>query len=280
MIVIRDLAKRFGSLRVLDGIDLTIETGDCHVILGRSGTGKSVLLKHIIGLMRPDRGNVTVDGLDVATADYEDLAALRMRFGMLFQMAALFDSMTVGENVGLALREHRKQMKETEVRRIVAEKLALVGLEGSEEKKPSELSGGMRKRVGLARAIAMGPEYILFDEPTTGLDPVTADQIDRLIVDLQKELRVTSVVVTHDLRSAFHVADRLCLLHEGKVIFNGTPDEIRESPDPLVRQFIRGDADGPLTNHGGPAPAKGGAQTLLPAATKEGPWRPNARNSR
>lgn len=249
MIEIRDVAKSFGSLKVLDGVDLTIDTGTCYVILGRSGTGKSVLLKHIIGLMRPDRGTVVIDGLDVSSASYEDLAAMRMKFGMLFQMAALFDSMTVGENVGLALREHRR-MKESEVRRIVSEKLGLVGLEGIERKKPSELSGGMRKRVGLARAIAMDPEYILFDEPTTGLDPVTADQIDRLIVDLQEQLRVTCVVVTHDLRSAFHVGDTFCLLNEGKVIFEGTPEAIRSSPDSRVQQFIRGDADGPLTRRG------------------------------
>jgi len=256
MIAIRGLVKGFGSMQVLNGVDLTIPTGQTAVILGRSGSGKSVLLKHIIGLIRPDRGSIEVDGIEVTRLAYGELAQLRRRFGMLFQMAALFDSMTVGENVGLALREHTTR-GETEIRQIVAEKLALVGLEGIEEKRPADLSGGMRKRVGLARAIAMEPDYLLYDEPTTGLDPITAQQINMLIRDLQEKLRITSVVVTHDMRSAYYTGDRLCLLHAGAVRFEGTPDEIRQSEDPVVRQFIQGEATGPLTD---------GAETRLPAA--------------
>ncbi len=246
MIEIRDLHKQFGPLTVLDGIDLDIRNAECIVVLGRSGTGKSVLLKHIIGLMKPDRGTVAVDGQEVTQLKYDELAELRKKFGMLFQGAALFDSMTVGENVGLALREHTKKTR-AEIAAIVAEKLEMVGLSGAEAKKPSDLSGGMRKRVGLARAIAMEPEYILYDEPTTGLDPVTAQQINELIREMQERLRVTSIVVTHDLHSAYFVGDRLCLLHEGKIYFDGTPAEIQKSDDPVVHQFITASADGPLT---------------------------------
>jgi phospholipid/cholesterol/gamma-HCH transport system ATP-binding protein len=246
VIEIRDLHKRFGPLTVLDGIDLDIRKGECIVVLGRSGTGKSVLLKHIIGLLKPDRGTVAVDGQEVTQLKYDDLAELRKKFGMLFQGAALFDSMTVGENVGLALHEHTKKTA-AEIAAIVAEKLEMVGLAGVEAKKPSDLSGGMRKRVGLARAIAMEPQYILYDEPTTGLDPVTAQQINELIREMQQRLRVTSVVVTHDLASAYFVGDRLTLLHDGKIYFDGTPEEIQKSEDPVVRQFITASADGPLT---------------------------------
>ena len=247
MIEIKDLHKSFGTLRVLDGVDLDIETGTSIVVLGRSGSGKSVLLKNIIGLLKPDRGSIRVDGQEVTQMKYGELSELRKRFGMVFQMAALFDSMTVGENVGLALREHTK-MSEEEIARVVAEKLALVDLEGVEDKKPSNLSGGMRKRVGLARALAMDPDYILYDEPTTGLDPVTAQQINVLIRNLQGRLNVTSVVVTHDLQSAYHVGDRLCLLYRGKIHFDGTPEEIQASTDPVVHQFITASAEGPLTS--------------------------------
>jgi phospholipid/cholesterol/gamma-HCH transport system ATP-binding protein len=247
MIEIRNLTKRFGDAVVLDSLDLDIRTGECLVILGRSGCGKSVLLKHIIGLIRPDAGTVRVDGVEVGGLSYDGLADLRRRFGMLFQMAALFDSMTVGENVGLALREHTKK-SEAEVRAICEEKLTLVGLPDIQEKKPADLSGGMRKRVGLARALAMSPDYLLFDEPTTGLDPITAEQINLRIRGLQERLEVTSVAVTHDMRSAYAIGDRLCLLHEGKIRFVGTPDEVRETTDPLMRQFIHGDATGPMTD--------------------------------
>lgn len=252
MIQIRGLTKRFGSATILDGLDLDIPTGECMVVLGRSGGGKSVLLKHIIGLMQPNAGSIQVDGVEVTSLGYDDLANLRRRFGMLFQMAALFDSMTVGENVGLALREHSKK-GEAEIRRICEEKLTLVGLPGIQEKKPSDLSGGMRKRVGLARAIAMEPAYVLYDEPTTGLDPITAEQINLLIRDLQRQLHLTSVAVTHDMKSAYIIGDRLCLLHQGKIHFIGTPDEIRSTGDPIVRQFIHGDASGPLTSEAAPA---------------------------
>ncbi len=261
MIEIRDLHKRFEGQTVLDGTDLDIETGRSIVVLGRSGSGKSVLLKHIIGLLKPERGSVKVDGREVTEMPYSELAEMRKRFGMLFQQAALFDSMTVGENVGLALREHTSLGRD-EIAKIVAEKLAHVNLEGIEDKKPSELSGGMRKRVGLARAIAMDPDYILYDEPTTGLDPVTAQQINELIRDLQSKLNVTSIVVTHDLQSAYHVGDRLCLLYRGKIYFDGTPEEIQRSTDPVVHQFITASADGPLTRdpersaYQGPAGAK------------------------
>jgi phospholipid/cholesterol/gamma-HCH transport system ATP-binding protein len=247
MIEIRNLTKTFGTATVLDGLDLDIPSGQCMVILGRSGCGKSVLLKHIIGLIRPDSGSIRVDGVEVSSLGYDDLANLRRRFGMLFQMAALFDSMTVGENVGLALREHSKK-RDAEVRRICEEKLSLVGLAGIQDKKPSDLSGGMRKRVGLARAIAMDPDYVLYDEPTTGLDPITAEQINQLIRDLQRRLHITSVAVTHDMKSAYAIGDRLCLLHAGKIQFVGTPDEIRSTADPIVQQFIHGAASGPLTD--------------------------------
>jgi len=258
VIEIRDVHKSFGPHQVLRGVDLTIQTGESLVILGQSGSGKSVLLKLIIGLLLPDRGTILVDGLEVNRLKYDELAELRKRFGMLFQMAALLDSMTVGQNVGLALTEHGGMSREN-VDRIVAEKLAMVHLQGIEEKKPSDLSGGMKKRVGLARAIAMDPDYILYDEPTTGLDPVTAQQINVLIRELQEQLNVTSIVVTHDMQSAYYVGDRLCLLHQGRIHFDGTPDEIQRSIDPVVRQFIRAEAEGPLTNGGTLDPARRGA---------------------
>ena len=250
MIQIRNLTKRFGSATILEGLDLDIPTGQCTVILGRSGCGKSVLLKHIIGLIRPDSGSIQIDAVEISSLKYDDLANLRRRFGMLFQMAALFDSMTVGENVGLALREHTKT-SEADIRRICEAKLSLVGLAGIQDKKPSDLSGGMRKRVGLARAIAMDPDYVLYDEPTTGLDPITAEQINLLIQDLQRRLHITSVAVTHDMKSAYAIGDRLCLLHNGKIQFIGTPDEIRSTGDPIVQQFIHGAASGPLTDEVG-----------------------------
>jgi phospholipid/cholesterol/gamma-HCH transport system ATP-binding protein len=249
MIEIKDVHKSFGDLAVLSGVNLTIRTGENLVVLGRSGSGKSVLLKLIIGLLKPDAGAISVDGQLVTGMGYNDLSRLRKRFGMLFQMAALFDSMTVDENVGLALREHSARSN-GEISAIVTEKLSMVHLDGIESKKPADLSGGMRKRVGLARAIAMDPDYILYDEPTTGLDPVTAQQINVLIRELQGKLNVTSIVVTHDMQSAYYVGDRLCLLYEGRIRFDGTPDEIRASTDPVVRQFINAEADGPLTRNG------------------------------
>jgi phospholipid/cholesterol/gamma-HCH transport system ATP-binding protein len=239
--------KRFGPKEVLRGVDLEIPDGQAITIIGRSGTGKSILLKHLIGLILPDQGKVVVDGKDLTLLEYDELSDVRRSFGMLFQMAALFDSMTVGENVGLALREHTKLPK-PEIARRVAEKLEMVGLPGIEELKPASLSGGMRKRVGLARAIAMEPRYVLYDEPTTGLDPVTADAINVLIKDLQRKLGITSVVVTHDMKSAEYVSDRICMLHEGRIIFDGSFDDIRACPDPIVQQFITGSSHGPLTD--------------------------------
>lgn len=246
MIAIKNLYKAFEGHQVLNGVDLEIPTGENLVILGRSGSGKSVLLKLIIGLIRADRGSVLADGKEVTELNYDQLSELRKKFGMLFQMAALFDSMTVRDNIALALEEHTDMSRE-EIDREVAEKLALVNLYGIEGKKPSDLSGGMRKRVGLARALAMDPDYILYDEPTTGLDPVNAQQINELIRNVQEKLNVTSIVVTHDMQSAYYVGDRLCLLYKGKIQFDGTPDEIQRSVDPVVSQFIRAEAEGPLT---------------------------------
>jgi phospholipid/cholesterol/gamma-HCH transport system ATP-binding protein len=244
MIKIRGLKKRLGEKQVLDGIDLDIPTGCTMVILGRSGTGKSVLLKNIIGLMHPDAGTVEVDGAETVAMHEHDLNEVRKRFGMLFQSAALFDSLTVGENVALPLRTHTK-LTAAEIRQRVSERLDWVGMKGIEDMKPASLSGGMRKRVGLARAIAMDPAYILYDEPTTGLDPIMSDVINRLIRALQARIGVTSVVVTHDMRSAWHVGDRIAMLHEGKVVFTGTTSEAHETNNTLVKQFIEGTSDEP-----------------------------------
>ena len=245
MIRLRGVKKRLGGKRVLDGLDLDIERGETIVVLGPSGTGKSVLLKHIIGLMIPDEGSIEVDGVEIVGLGEKALDEVRKNFGMLFQGAALFDSMSVGENVGLALREHRRlPVAQIPVR--VAECLAAVGLKGAEDLRTASLSGGMRKRVGLARAIAMTPDFILYDEPTTGLDPITADVIDQLVRSLQEKMGVTSVVVTHDLHSAYKVGDRLAMLYGGRVGFIGTPDEGRATRDPLVRQFIEGSSVGPI----------------------------------
>ena len=245
MIRIRGLKKRLGAKQVLDGVDLDIEAGQTVVVMGRSGSGKSVLLKHIIGLMTPDEGSIEVEEQELVGMGERELDAVRRRFGMLFQSAALFDSLTVGDNVGLGLREHLR-LDDTEVRRRVAERLEWVGLAGVEAMKPASLSGGMRKRVGLARALAMEPQYILYDEPTTGLDPIMADAIDQLIRGLQKRLAVTSVVVTHDMTSAYKVADRMVMLYEGRMVFSGTPDETRATTDPVVRQFVQGSSTGPI----------------------------------
>ena len=244
MIAIRGLKKRLGQKQVLDGVDLDIPTGKTLVVMGRSGSGKSVLLRHIIGLMVPDAGSIEVDSTAIVGLRERELNEVRKRFGMLFQSAALFDSLTVGENLALPLREHTKLSRD-EITARVAERLGWVGLSGVEAQKPASLSGGMRKRVGLARALAMDPAYILYDEPTTGLDPITADVINRLIRSLQQRIGVTSIVVTHDMASAFHVGDEMAMLHEGKIVFTGTPDDARATRDPLVRQFIEGTSDGP-----------------------------------
>ncbi|MBU0652707.1 MAG: ABC transporter ATP-binding protein [Proteobacteria bacterium] len=245
MIKLVDLHKSFGKQKVLDGLDLDIEKGKTTVIIGRSGGGKSVLLKHIIGLLRPERGQILIDGTDITKLNDRALNEIRKKFGMLFQEAALFDSMTVAENVAFPLREHTP-MKEKEIRETVADRLRSVGLTGVEEKMPSELSGGMRKRVGLARAIALRPQIVLFDEPTTGLDPVMTEAINRLIIDTQKNLNITCVVISHDVRSIFEIGHRIAMLYEGKIIENGTPEELRGSQNPVTLQFLAGSIEGPI----------------------------------
>ena len=241
--------KLFNGRRVLNDLNLQIAKGETLVIIGRSGCGKSVLLKHLIGIMKPDKGEILVDGVNVAKLKGQELNQLRMRFGMLFQSAALFDSMSVGENVGFALIEHTDLHHEEIVAR-AEEALKLVGLPGIQGLKPSELSGGMRKRVGLARAICVRPEIVLYDEPTTGLDPIMADVINELIIELNRKLNVTSVVVTHDMRSAYKIGSRIAMMYEGKIIQVGRPDEIRNTADPVVKQFITGSATGPITDVG------------------------------
>ena len=243
--MIEGVWKRLGAKDVLRGLDLTVAEGESVVIIGRSGTGKSVLLKHVVGLIDPDRGTVRVDGQDVPALSVKELLDLRKRMGMLFQGGALFDSLSIAENVGLPLREHTR-IAETQVDLLVHEKLHLVGLEGVETMRPSSLSGGMKKRAALARALALNPKIMLYDEPTTGLDPITADLINRLIRRLQERLGITSIAVTHDMRSAYHIADRIAMLHEGRIHAIGTPTEIQASADPAVRQFIEGSAEGPL----------------------------------
>ena len=237
--------KRLGRKEVLRGIDLDVSRGECLVIIGRSGTGKSVLLKHVVRLMEPDQGGVRVNGMEVASLSEKELLALRREMAMLFQGGALFDSMSVGENIGLPLREHTP-MPESQIEIVVSEKLALVGLEGTETMRPSSLSGGMKKRAALARSLVLNPKIMLYDEPTTGLDPITSDVINRLIRRLQKRLGMTSIAVTHDMRSAYHIADRIAMLHEGRIHAIGTPEEIQATTDPAVRQFIEGSSEGPL----------------------------------
>lgn len=246
MIELKNINKTFNSHKVMDNLNLTINTGESMVIIGRSGCGKSVLLKHIIGLMRPDSGTVLIDGTDITRLSHKELNKVRMNFGMLFQGAALFDSLTVLENVGFQLLEYTNMSLE-EIEHRVAECLKLVGLSGVEDTKPAELSGGMKKRVGLARAICMSPKIILFDEPTTGLDPIMGDIINDLIRHLHETLGVTSITVTHDMKSAYKIADRIAMLYDKKIIALGTPDEIKNSTDGVVQQFINGDANGPIS---------------------------------
>lgn len=246
IIELKDVHKSFGRHKVLEGLNLDIKTGESIVIIGRSGCGKSVLLKHIIGLMRPDEGKVFIDGVDITTMRNKELNRMRMDFGMLFQGAALFDSMNVLENVGFQLLEYTNTSPEG-IERRVAECLERVGLKGVENAKPAELSGGMKKRVGLARAICMFPRVILFDEPTTGLDPIMADVINDLIRNLHDTLKTTSVTVTHDMKSAYKIADRIAMLYDKRIIAIGTPDEIKNSDNDVIRQFVSGSAEGPIT---------------------------------
>jgi phospholipid/cholesterol/gamma-HCH transport system ATP-binding protein len=242
MIEVRDLRKSFGSNTILDGVTFRIEKGESVVIIGRSGSGKSVLLKHLIGLLQPDAGQVLIEGEDIVRMNERELLRVRRKFGMLFQGAALFDSMTVAENVGFAFRRDRS-LPAQEVQRKVAEMLEMVDLPGTEDKKPAELSGGMKKRVGLARAIIYQPAILLYDEPTTGLDPMAADSIDKLILRVRDRLDVTTVVVTHDMRSTRRLGQRIMMLHDKRIYATGTPDQMFQSEDPIVRRFIEGVSD-------------------------------------
>ena len=239
MIETRDLTKSFGSKQVLRGVSLKVETGETLVVLGRSGCGKSVILKHMIGLLHPDSGEVFVDGEPIADLPERKLGPVRAKVGMLFQSAALFDSMSVEQNLAFPLLEQGiRDFKEIDER--IAQALDMVDLAGEQKRMPADLSGGMRKRVGLARTIVGRPRCVLYDEPTTGLDPITTDSINHLIRRLQKRLGVTSIVVTHDMKTAFHCADRVAFLHEGRLHFLGTVDELRASPDAVIQDFIEG----------------------------------------
>lgn len=246
MIKVIDLYKSFDSNHVLQGVNLEVNRGESMVVIGGSGSGKSVLIKHIIGILKPDKGTILIGGVDITVLKEKELNEIRKKFGMLFQGAALFDSLSVWENVGFGLRQHTK-MKDEEIRAIASEKLRMVGLVGVEDLMPSELSGGMRKRVGLARAIAMNPEILLYDEPTTGVDPIMADAINDLIIEMKNKLHVTSISITHDMVSAYKIADRIAMLYKGKIIEVGTPEEIRNTENPVVKQFITGSAIGPIT---------------------------------
>jgi len=246
MIELKEVCKSFATHKVLDNMSITINTGETKVIIGRSGCGKSVLLKHIVGILKPEKGDVFINGINITKLSDRELKSILMKIGMVFQGGALFDSLTVAENVGFGLLEHFKlSMKEVLMR--VEESLALVELCGIGNLMPSELSGGMKKRVALARALCIKPEIILYDEPTTGVDPITADAINELIRSLHDKLKVTSVVVTHDMKSAYRVADRIAMLYNGKIIAEGTPSEIQNMTHPVVHQFINGLATGPIT---------------------------------
>jgi len=241
IIELRNVNKAFDRLVVLRDFSLSIEEGKSIVVIGASGTGKSVLLKHIVGLLKPDSGEVFFDGQRIDTLAERDLVPIRQQFGFLFQMSALFDSLTVADNIAFPLREHTNKPPE-EIADIVQIKLGLVGLPDVGKKMPGQLSGGQRKRVALARAIALGPRVLLYDEPTTGLDPIRSDVINELILKLQASLNVTSITVTHDMQSAFKIADRIVMLDEGKIVFDGTPRQIQEESNPVVRRFVEGDA--------------------------------------
>ena len=245
MIVVRDLTKSFSGRSVLDGINVTVKKGDVLVIMGGSGCGKSTLLRQIIGLSKPDSGEVWIRGQEITRMEERKFSEMRKKFGMLFQSGALFNSMTVGENVSLPILEHTKLAEEV-VNIMVKIKLELVGLTGFEHLMPSEISGGMKKRVGLARAIAMDPELLFCDEPSAGLDPVMTAVIDTLMVDLSRKLGMTLVVVTHDMASAFRIATKMVMLFQGKLVASGTPEYIKALDNPIVKQFINGEADGPI----------------------------------
>jgi phospholipid/cholesterol/gamma-HCH transport system ATP-binding protein len=237
VIEVRDLWKTFGGNQVLRGVWLQMLPGTTTVVLGASGSGKTVLMKHIMGLFKPDRGEVIVDGENISAMDRQQLSKFRTRMGMVFQNSALFDSLTVGENVAFPLREHTK-LSEEEIQKRVRDTLAIVELHGVEDKYPAELSGGMRKRVGLARAIVREPKIVLYDEPTTGLDPLTTESVDEMIIGAREKLHVTSVVISHDIGSAFHIGDHIAMLHEGKIVEEGPPEKLRHSQEPHTQRFL------------------------------------------
>lgn len=246
MILIKGLWKSFEDNEVIKGLDLDIGEGETIVVIGQSGCGKSVLLKTIVGLIIPDSGEVVIDNVSLNNVSKRNLYEIRKKIGMVFQSSALFDSLSVWENVGLGLIEHSR-IPLREIRRITREKLELVGLTDVEEKYPAELSGGMKKRVGIARAIAMNPKFVFYDEPTTGLDPIIADRINNLILELQKKLKIITIAVTHDMKSAYRIADRIAMLYDGRIIFDGSPEEIQNTDNPYVQQFIKGEEKGPIT---------------------------------
>lgn len=249
MIELKNIHKSYGDKHVLRGADLEVKKGESVVVIGGSGSGKSVLIKHIIGLIWPDQGTVKIDSTDISTLDEDGLSEIRKKFGMLFQAAALFDSMKVWENVGFGLKRHTK-LTAAEIKDIAVQKLKMVGLVNVEDLMPSELSGGMRKRVGLARAIAMEPDILLYDEPTTGLDPIMADAINKLIIKMREKLDITSVTITHDMKSAYKIADTIAMLYNGVIIETGSPHEIENSSNEIVRQFVEGRAEGPIVIEG------------------------------
>jgi phospholipid/cholesterol/gamma-HCH transport system ATP-binding protein len=238
VIDVQDLYKSFAGFAVLKGINLKMMEGTTTVVLGGSGSGKTVLMKHIMGLFKPDRGQVIVDGQNVSTMGRQDLSVFRERMGMVFQSSALFDSMTVGDNVAFPIREHNPGLSDAQIMDKVKEKLAVVDLHDVEQKYPAELSGGMRKRVGLARAIIRDPKIVLYDEPTTGLDPITTESVDEMIIHARERLRVTSVVISHDIGSAFNIGDRVAVINEGRIVAEGTPAELRKTQEPFTRQFL------------------------------------------
>ena len=246
MIAVHGLEKRIGAQEILRGVDLDVARGETLAIIGRSGGGKSVLLKHLIGLMRPNAGEIWIEGQNIIEMSERQLASVRQKVGILFQGSALFDSMTVAENIAFPLKEAGERDPKI-LRKKVSEMLEIMEMPGQEDKMPVNLSGGMKKRVGLARSIVRQPSCILYDEPTSGLDPVVSDSINKLIRRLQKRLGVTSIVVTHDMKNAFHVADRVAYLHEGRIYFHGTPDELRQSSDQLIQDFLLGRSDEQLT---------------------------------
>ena len=245
IIKVEGLKKKFGERQILNDVSLEIKKGEIFVIMGGSGCGKSTLLRHLTGAIKPDEGKVFILGQEIETLNEDELDKIKKKIGMSFQSSALFDSMTVGENVSLALKEHTK-LDQNVINIMVKMKLELVGLRGFENLMPSQLSGGMKKRVGIARAFAMDPEIVFYDEPTAGLDPIVTAVMDKLILDLSKALSVTSVVVTHDMNSVFRIADRIIMLYEGKVLEDGTKDEIKNSKNPYVQQFVSGSPDGPI----------------------------------